>query len=29
MKDEKDLSKEGKELMDHRVAEVDGIELCA
>ncbi|CAF3536949.1 unnamed protein product [Rotaria sp. Silwood1] len=29
VKDEKDLSKEGKESMDHRVAGVDGVELCA
>ncbi|CAF1500613.1 unnamed protein product [Didymodactylos carnosus] len=29
MKNEKDLSKEGRGSMDHRVAEVDGVELCA
>ncbi|CAF4666777.1 unnamed protein product, partial [Rotaria magnacalcarata] len=29
IKDEKDLSKEGRGSMDHRVAEVDGVQLCA
>ena len=29
MKDENDLSKEGRGSMDHRVAEVDGVQLCA
>ena len=29
MKDEKDLSKARRGSMDHRVAEVDGVELCA
>ncbi|CAF2256079.1 unnamed protein product [Rotaria magnacalcarata] len=29
MKDEKDLSKEGRGSIDHRVTEVDGAQLCA
>lgn len=29
MKDEKNLSKEGRGSMDHRIAEIDGVELCA
>ena len=28
MKDDKCLSKEGRGSMDHRVADVDGVELC-
>ncbi|CAF1258417.1 unnamed protein product [Rotaria sordida] len=29
MKNEKDLSREGRGAMDHRVAEVDGVQICA
>jgi hypothetical protein len=29
MKNDKELSREGRGAMDHRVAEVDGVQICA